>query len=111
MCANELLRDAVGGAKVPGRVEGQSGHDGAAVFIMASGGVGAANGEESPARGVAGVSDAVGGGLQEVEEVDRGAGDGAAQNDEELEDDAAGKQDEGRKSEEGASRTGHGEGR
>lgn len=100
--ANELLGNAVGGAKVAGRVKGQGGDNGAAVCIMAVGGVNAADGEVGPSRGIASVGNAVGRGLEEVEQVDGGAVDGAAQDDEELEDDAASEEDQRCEGEDGA---------
>lgn len=69
---------------------------------MAVGRVSAADGEVGPSRRVAGVGDAVCGGLEEVEDVDGRALDCAAQDDEELEDDSAGEQEERDEGEDGS---------
>lgn len=101
VCPDKLLRHALGGAKVARRVEGQRGHNGAAVRVVARGGVAAADGEEGPSRGVARVADAVCGGLQEVELVDGGGVDGAGEDGEELHYDASGDEEERAQGEDG----------
>jgi len=91
---DELLRHAVGGAKVAGRVERQRRNDVSAVGVEAGAGVAAADGEEGPSRGVARVVDASRRGLQEVELVQRRGVDGAGQDGEELHYDSSGDQEE-----------------
>jgi hypothetical protein len=83
--ADELLRDALLGAKVPYRIKWQSWDDVSAVGVVAGRWVYAADGEEGPSRGVARVGDAVGGCLQEVESVQGRAIDSTGQDGEELE--------------------------
>ena len=94
--ANELLGNVVLGAEVARRVEGQSSLSVTAERILAA--VCAAESEESPAGRVAellATRDAIGGGLQEIGVSDRGCVDSSREDDEELEHDAAGKDDHG----------------
>ena len=103
VCPDELLRHAVGGAKVARRVKRQRRDDGSAVRVEARAGIAAADGEEGPAGGVAGAGDAGDtGGFEEVELVYGRAGYGAGEDGEELEEDAAGEDDEGDCGEDGA---------
>jgi hypothetical protein len=99
--SNELLRHAVGGAKVARRVKRQRRNDVSAVRVEAGAGIAAADGEESPSRGVARVVDATGRGLQEVELVQRRRVDGAGQDGEELHHDSSGDQEESGEAENG----------
>lgn len=105
--ADELLRDAGVCIEVllAGRVEWERRMDWSAITIVAANN--AAEGEESPARRVGDMSVcatcyAIGGGLEEVDLIQWGALHGAGQDDEELEDDAAGEEDEGDNGENGS---------
>jgi hypothetical protein len=90
--SNELLRDAVRGAKVPGGVKWQCWHRLSAVGIERA--LDAADGEEGPSRRVARAGNVGGRGFEEVEFVQGGAVDAACQDGEELEEDAAADEDE-----------------
>lgn len=91
VCADEGRGHADGGVEVVAvrRVEGERGHDGAAVGVAVGAGH-AADAEEGPAGRVAGVGDAARGGLQEVDLVDWVVLRRAGEDDEELEEDASG---------------------
>lgn len=94
VCPNELTRYIRGGAEVPRRIKRQRGHYAAAIGVVAFG-VGAANGEEGPSRGIPRAGDAADvAGLEEVDLVLGAAVYGAGEDDEELEEDAAGEDDE-----------------
>lgn len=100
MGADELRGNSDGGVEVMviRRVEGQGRDDGTAVGVPVVR-VDAADAEEGPSRRISSVRDAVGGGLQEIDLVFWVCLGCAGQDDEELEKDAAGKQNYGEKSE------------
>lgn len=90
--ADELSGDRSCRAKVPGRIEGESGHYCTAIGIVFP--ISAADSEIGPASRVAGIRDAVGAGLEEVNQI-RGETDFCAgEDDKELQDDCAGEEEE-----------------
>jgi hypothetical protein len=100
--AHELLRNVGFGAEVARRVEWQGSLGSAAVSIASI--LFTAKCEESPARRVAefaAAGDAVGGGLEEVGVADRAGFDDSREDDEELENNAASKDNESDQAEDG----------
>lgn len=89
-------------AKVPWWVEGKSRNRRATVCIASIAWVFTANGKERPSRGVAGVGDAVCGGFEEVEPVERGLVDAASQDGQELEEKASSNEDQRSNGEQGS---------
>ena len=104
-CVHELLGNVLLGAEVARRVEGQRSLGSTAVSIASI--LFTAEREERPARRVAefaAARDAVGGGLEEVCVADRAGLDDSGKDDEELENNAASKNDEGDQAEDGTLR-------
>ena len=101
VCSDKLLRHTLAGAEVARRVEGQRGHNGAAVGVESRAGIGAADGEEGPSRGVARGGDAGCGCLEEVEFVDGRRVDGAGEDGEDLQHNSSGDEEESAQGEDG----------
>jgi hypothetical protein len=108
-CANEGIRDVLLSAKVPWRIKRKGGNGRAAVGIASVARVFTADGKEGPSRGVSGVRNAVCGGLEEVELVERVLVYATSQNGKELEQKTASHENQRADGKQGSSRAHGGE--